>query len=122
MSTTVENIASNKVKLSFDIDSAKFDEAMGKAYLKVRGQVNIPGFRKGKAPRKLIENMYGEGVFYDEAFELVFDEVYGPSRRTRSKSSTARRSTFSRSARARTCSSPARCLSSRTSPWASTRA
>lgn len=79
MSTTVEKIASNKVKLSFDIDSAKFDEAMAKAYLKVRNQVSIPGFRKGKAPRKLIENMYGEGVFYDEAFELIFDEVYGPA-------------------------------------------
>ena len=79
MSTTVEKIASNKVKLSFDIDSAKFDEAMGKAYLKVRNQVTIPGFRKGKAPRKMIENMYGEGVFYDEAFELIFDEVYGPA-------------------------------------------
>ena len=79
MSTTVEKIASNKVKLSFDIDSAKFDEAMGKAYLKVRNQVTIPGFRKGKAPRKMIENMYCEGVFYDEAFELIFDEVYGPA-------------------------------------------
>ena len=79
MSTTVEKISSNKVKLSFDIDAAKFDAAMDKAYIKVRGQVNIPGFRKGKAPRKLIENMYGEGVFYDEAFELVFDEVYGPA-------------------------------------------
>ena len=79
MSTTVEKIASNKVKLSFDIDSAKFDEAMAKAYLKVRNQVTIPGFRKGKAPRKMIENMYGEGVFYDEAFELIFDEVYGPA-------------------------------------------
>ena len=79
MSTTVEKISSNKVKISFDIDAAKFDEAMGKAYLKVRGYVNIPGFRKGKAPRKMIENMYGEGVFYDEAFELIFDEVYGPA-------------------------------------------
>lgn len=79
MSTTVEKISSNKVKLSFDIDAAKFDEAMGKAYIKVRGQVTIPGFRKGRAPRKMIENMYGEGVFYDEAFELIFDEVYGPA-------------------------------------------
>ena len=77
MSTTVEKISSNKVKLSFDVESAKFDEAMTKAYLKVRGQVTIPGFRKGKAPRKMIENMYGEGVFYDEAFELIFDQVYG---------------------------------------------
>ena len=79
MSTTVEKIASNKVRLSFDVDSAKFDEAMAKAYLKVRNQVTIPGFRKGKAPRKMIENMYGEGIFYDEAFELIFDEVYGPA-------------------------------------------
>ena len=79
MSTTVEKISSNKVKLSFDIDAAKFDEAMGKAYIKVRGQVAIPGFRKGHAPRKMIENMYGEGIFYDEAFELIFDEVYGPA-------------------------------------------
>lgn len=79
MSTTVEKISSNKVKLSFDVDAATFDAAMDKAYRKVRNQVNIPGFRKGKAPRKMIENMYGEGVFYDEAFELVFDEVYGPA-------------------------------------------
>ena len=76
MSTTVEKISSNKVKLSFDVESAKFDAAMNKAYIKIRGQVNIPGFRKGKAPRKLIENMYGgESVFYDDAFELVFDAV-----------------------------------------------
>ena len=80
MSTTVEKISSNKVKLSFDIDAAQFDAAMDKAYIKVRGQVTIPGFRKGRAPRKMIENMYGgEGVFYDEAFELIFDEVYGPA-------------------------------------------
>ena len=45
----------------------------------MRGQVAIPGFRKGHAPRKMIENMYGDGVFYDEAFELIFDEVYGPA-------------------------------------------
>lgn len=80
MSTTVEKISSNKVKLSFDIDAAQFDAAMDKAYIKVRGQVTIPGFRKGRAPRKMIENMYGgEGAFYDEAFELIFDEVYGPA-------------------------------------------
>jgi len=79
MSTTVEKIASNKVRLSFDVDSTKFDEAMAKAYLKVRNQVAIPGFRKGKAPRKWIENNYGEEIFYNEAFELIFDEVYGPA-------------------------------------------
>ena len=115
MSTTVEKISSNKVKLSFDIDAAKFDEAMGKAYIKVRGQVAIPGFRKGHAPRKMIENMYGEGVFYDDAFELIFDEVYGPAiDENKIGSSIVRRSISSRSAPARTCSSPAKCSSSRT--------
>ena len=79
MSSTVTKLSSNRVKLTFDVDAATFDEAMNKAYLKLRGRVNVPGFRKGKAPRKLIENYYGEGVFYDEAFELVFDEVYGPA-------------------------------------------
>ena len=79
MSATVEKISSNKVKLTFDIEAATFDAAMGQAYLKMRGKVNIPGFRKGKAPRKMIENYYGESVFYDEAFGIVFDEVYGPA-------------------------------------------
>jgi len=79
MSITVEKIATNKVKILFEVEAEKFDAAMAKAYLKVRNQVTIPGFRKGKAPRKMIENMYGEGVFYDEAFELIFDEVYGPA-------------------------------------------
>lgn len=50
MSTTVEKISSNKVKLSFDIDAAKFDEAMGKAYIKVRGQVAIPRLPQGTRP------------------------------------------------------------------------
>lgn len=79
MSSTVERISSNKVKLTFDVDAARFDEAMNSAYYKLRGRVNVPGFRRGKAPRKLIENLYGEGIFYDEAFEQVFDEVYGPA-------------------------------------------
>ena len=79
MSITVEKIATNKVKILFEVEAEKFDAAMAKAYLKVRNHVSIPGFRKGKAPRKMIENMYGEGVFYDEAFELIFDEVYGPA-------------------------------------------
>ncbi|HBI63985.1 MAG TPA: trigger factor, partial [Clostridiales bacterium] len=79
MSTTVEKISSNQVKLTFDIEAARFDEAMDKAYHKLRNRVNIPGFRKGRAPRKLIENYYGEGFFYEEAFDLIFDEVYGPA-------------------------------------------
>lgn len=76
MSHTYEKISSNKAKLSFVIAAEQFDEAMEKAFLKNRGKMNVPGFRKGKAPRKLIETMYGEGVFYDDAFEMVFPDAY----------------------------------------------
>lgn len=76
MGYTVEKISGNQVKIAFEIASEKFDEAVQKAYLKVRGKVNVPGFRKGKAPRKLIESMYGEGVFYDDAFDILFPDEY----------------------------------------------
>ena len=76
MGYTVEKISGNQVKINFEIASEKFDEAVQKAYLKVRGRVAVPGFRKGKAPRKLIEKMYGEGVFYDDAFDILFPAEY----------------------------------------------
>ena len=76
MGYTVEKISGNQVKITFEIAAEKFDEAMQKAYLKVRSRVNVQGFRKGKAPRKLIENMYGEAIFYDDAFDAVFPEAY----------------------------------------------
>lgn len=76
MSHTSEKISSNKVKLSFSVPAASFDEAMQKAYLKMRGRLNVPGFRKGKAPRKLIESIYGEATFYDEALDLIFPDMY----------------------------------------------
>lgn len=76
MSHTYEKISSNKAKLTFVIPAEDFDAAMQKAYLKNRGRINVPGFRKGKAPRKLIETMYGEAVFYDDALEFVFPDAY----------------------------------------------
>jgi len=76
MGYTVEKISGNQVKIAFEIASEKFDEAVQKAYVKVRGKVNVPGFRKGKAPRKLIESMYGEAVFYDDAFDILFPGEY----------------------------------------------
>lgn len=76
MSHTYEKISSNKAKLTFVIPAEQFDEAMNKAFLKNRSKINIPGFRKGKAPRKMIENMYGEAIFYDDAFEAIFPDAY----------------------------------------------
>lgn len=79
MSSTMEKVSPNKVKLRMELDAAAFEEAMQNAYLKTRGRINVPGFRKGKAPRKLIERMYGESVFYEEAFDMVFPDLYDAS-------------------------------------------
>ncbi len=76
MSYSVEKISGNQVKISFEVPAAEFDSAIQKAYLKLRGRINVPGFRKGKAPRKLIERMYGDGVFYEEALDIIFPDVY----------------------------------------------
>lgn len=76
MSYQSEKISGNQYKISFTVPSEEFDAAMQKAYFKNRGRINVPGFRKGKAPRKLIENMYGEAIFYDDAFDLIFPDLY----------------------------------------------
>ena len=76
MSHTYEKVSGNKVKLTFTIPAVQFSDAMHRAFLKLRGRINVPGFRKGKAPRRMIETLYGEGVFYDDAFELLFPDVY----------------------------------------------
>lgn len=76
MATTFEKLSSNKVKFGFTVDAAKFDEAIRKAYQKDVKNITIPGFRKGKAPMQVIENHYGAGVFYEDAFEILFPEVY----------------------------------------------
>lgn len=72
----IEKLDGNKVKINITVEAEKFEDALQRAYLKSRGRISVPGFRKGKAPRKLIERMYGEGVFYDDAFEDVFPGVY----------------------------------------------
>lgn len=76
MEHTVEKLSGNKVKISFSVPADAFDKAVDKAYLKNRGRINVPGFRKGKAPRKLIERMYGDGIFHDDALELIFPDAY----------------------------------------------
>ena len=76
MSHTYEKLSGNKAKLTFTIPAEQFDEALQQAFLKLRKRINVPGFRKGKAPRKMIETLYGESVFYDDAFEIIFPDAY----------------------------------------------
>ncbi len=73
---TFEKLENNKVKVTMEISAEAFAEATQQAYLKTRAKYNVPGFRKGKAPKKMIENMYGEGAFYEDAFELAYGDVY----------------------------------------------
>ena len=76
MSHTYEKLSGNKAKLTFTIPAEQFDEAMQQAFLKLRKRINVPGFRKGKAPRRMIETLYGESIFYDDAFEIIFPDAY----------------------------------------------
>jgi trigger factor len=66
----------NIVSIEFEISNDKFEESIQKAYLKMRGKINIPGFRKGKAPRKIIELNYGKGVFFQDALDIALPDVY----------------------------------------------
>lgn len=74
--STVENIEKNKVKISFSVDAETFEKGMDYSYNKNKGSVSIQGFRKGKAPRKLIEAQYGKAIFYDDAVNFVLPEAY----------------------------------------------
>lgn len=74
--STVENIDVNKVKITFSVDSKRFEEGLKHAYNKNKKNINIQGFRKGKAPRKLIEVQYGKEIFYDDAINFVLPEAY----------------------------------------------
>lgn len=76
MQYSVEQLTGNKIKISFTAPASAFEEAVQKAYIQHRGHFQVQGFRKGKAPRKLIERMYGETVFHDDALELLFPDAY----------------------------------------------
>ncbi len=76
MSNKVEKLEHNMAKITMDIDPAAFDAAIQRVYLRNRNRIQVPGFRKGKAPRRMIEKMYGKGVFYEDALNDVLPEVY----------------------------------------------
>ncbi|HOV70465.1 MAG TPA: trigger factor, partial [Clostridia bacterium] len=74
--STIERIENSKVKVTIEIPPQVFESGIDTAYHKLKGKFNIPGFRKGHAPRKIIEQYYGESVFYEEAFNQVFPKCY----------------------------------------------
>jgi len=76
MQSTLLKKEGNEVTLEIKVSAEDFEAAVQKAYLKNRNKFNIPGFRKGKAPRKIIEMQYGEGVFYEDAINIVLPEKY----------------------------------------------
>ena len=69
---STNKVDTNKYELEIEIGAEAFEEAVQKAYLKNKGRIQVPGFRKGKAPRKLIEKTYGEGFFYEDAVNLIY--------------------------------------------------
>ena len=76
MSSTFEKLTSNKVKLNFVVSAEDFDKALATAYSKNVKRFNIPGFRRGKAPRHVIEMHYGPSVFFEDAFDEIFPVLY----------------------------------------------
>ena len=76
MSVTVEKLENNMAKLKITVPAEQLEKAIEKAYQKNKNKIQIPGFRKGKAPRKMIEQMYGKGVFYEDAANELIEEEY----------------------------------------------
>ena len=72
----LEKKEKNMAELTVEVSAEEFDKAVTTAYLKNRSKINVPGFRKGKAPRKIIEGMYGATIFFEDALEDVYPEAY----------------------------------------------
>ena len=76
MSLQVENMGKNMAKLTIEVSAEELEKAIQGAYLKQRNKISVPGFRKGKVPRQMIEKMYGPEVFYDEAANNMIPDAY----------------------------------------------
>lgn len=70
-----EKLEHSVVALTIEITKAEFEAAKDKAFKKSGKNITVPGFRKGKAPRKMIEKLYGEGVFFEEAFNILYPQA-----------------------------------------------
>ncbi len=76
MNVKLEKLEKNVVQLEIEVDATRFEQGMQKAFAKNAGRFNIPGFRKGKAPRKMVERYYGEQVLYEDAINEICPETY----------------------------------------------
>ncbi len=76
MSLQVEKLEKNMAKLTIEVPAQEFEDAIEKAYQKNKGKIQIPGFRKGKVPRKMIEQMYGKSFFYEDAANALIPDAY----------------------------------------------
>ena len=76
MSLQVEKMEKNMAKLTIEVSAEELEKALQSAYNKQKGQISVPGFRKGKVPRQMIEKMYGAAIFYDEAANELIPEAY----------------------------------------------
>ena len=76
MSVSVEKLENSMARLTIEVSAEDFTKAIEKAYQKEKNRISIPGFRKGKAPRKIVEKMYGAGIFYEEAANTCINESY----------------------------------------------
>jgi len=76
MSLQVEKMENNMAKLTIEVSTGELEKALQSAYMKQKGQINMPGFRKGKVPRQMIEKMYGADIFYEEAANLLIPSAY----------------------------------------------
>ena len=76
MEVKVEKLEKNRVSLEVELGADQVDKALDQAYRRVVKKVNIPGFRKGRVPRKILEMRLGKGVLYEEAVEILLPEAY----------------------------------------------
>lgn len=79
MSVQVENLEKSMAKLTIEVSAEKVEEALQEAYNRQKGSISLPGFRKGKVPRQMVEKMYGAEVFYDDAANILIQKEYGPA-------------------------------------------
>ena len=76
MSLQVEKLEKNMAKLTIEVPAEELEQALQKAYLKNKNKISVPGFRKGKVPRQMIEKMYGPEIFYEDAANVLIPDAY----------------------------------------------